>query len=270
MGRGRLTHWLAVTLARFGRPGRIGLWLIAVGGAVYLALGFAELLGVPDRRTWDADASVARSLLLLVAISLIGSASARLRVLENRVSDQRRAMDRERALRVVEDGCRFMLSEVHQRTKLSPLELGVSIWRAGDGQLVRVGKFRLASRQGSGVVWTKGKGAIGRCWLDNDRVVADLTRLHELDVTEATFDALPDATRLGMPWIDFQRTAAYTAVWAEPLRDRDGRWMGCLSVDSEAPGAAQLLRRRVVRNASVLSLVETLAINLAALLGSGG
>lgn len=266
-----LARRIAAVVARFGRPGAIGLWLVAAGGVAYLVLGFAELLGVPDRKTWDSDASVARSLLFLVAISLIGSASARIRVLEDRARDLRRVIAGERAQRVVEDGCRFMLSEVHQRTKLPPVQLGVSVWRAGtDDGLVRVGRFRLASRQSSGVAWVKGKGAIGRCWLDNDTVVADLTPLRDASVTEGTFAELPDETSLGMLWTDFRRTSHYTAVWAQPLRSSSGQWIGCLSVDSEAPGAAPVLQKRVVRDATILSLVETMAINLAALLDSEG
>jgi hypothetical protein len=35
------------------------------GGAAYLVLGFAELLGVPSRAVWEGDQSVGRSLLFI-------------------------------------------------------------------------------------------------------------------------------------------------------------------------------------------------------------
>lgn len=103
-------------------------------------------------------------------------------------------------------------------------------WFPVQRELVRVGQFRLDhNRDSSGIHWTKGKGLIGVAWETGDRQGADLTGLSGLSEKEWT--ELPRAERWGLKYEEFSRVQDYGAVIAHPIKDDQGRTLGCVSID---------------------------------------
>lgn len=99
---------------------------------------------------------------------------------------------------------------------------------------VPAAKVRLRPIPSSGVRWVKGKGLIGRCWETQQPQFLDVAahfRDHEHLSAEA-FEALPEATRFGLTFNDFQRLRGkYGMIAASPLVDDAGRYRGCVTAD---------------------------------------
>jgi hypothetical protein len=125
---------------------------------------------------------------------------------------------------------------------------------------VRVGKVRLAPVPSSGIRWTTGKGAIGRCWERSAVVIADLaTDFHPfLAYTKQEWDGMAHETRYGLTFEEFQRVKdKYGLVVAVPIFSASDRYVGCITADMP-PGAhtAAVNRQALV---AALSLAAQLA-----------
>jgi hypothetical protein len=70
------------------------------------------------------------------------------------------------------------------------------------------------------IVWTKGKGVIGRCWARNETTFADLAEFRRRHNHRRAFCELPRDERFRFTWGEFQDTKRYRAVLAVPLRPR--------------------------------------------------
>lgn len=100
---------------------------------------------------------------------------------------------------------------------------------------VRVAKVRLGPIPSSGIVWTKGKGVIGKCWETRTEQYEDLNaRFAPYQAYDrAQWDALPATDRFGLTYDDFQRLGhKYGIVAAVPIVDRNERYIGCVTVDT--------------------------------------
>jgi hypothetical protein len=100
-------------------------------------------------------------------------------------------------------------------------------------------KVRLRPIPASGVQWTKGKGLIGRCWETRQPQFVDLAA-HFADYEQLgaeDFGRLPEATRFGLTFDDFQRLKGkYGIVAASPIVDEKGRYLGCVTADFPVEG----------------------------------
>ena len=120
--------------------------------------------------------------------------------------------------------------------------------------LHRIGRERIRSTpRHSNVVWTRGKGVIGRCWDSGQDYGLDLRAIYaeaagmtedewsnlgsdEPGITEDEWSKLPTQTRLGLSYHDFLRTRHHRVVVATPILDRFDRVIGVVSADSrDAP-----------------------------------
>ncbi|WP_330173976.1 hypothetical protein OG875_10590 [Streptomyces sp. NBC_01498] len=107
-------------------------------------------------------------------------------------------------------------------------------WR---GYLRRVATYRLGSTPITrSFAPVRGVGVVGLCWKRNGEVSYDvrtlageLTNRQEFDTRRATAGA--DAV-MGFSWSEFQRVSHRGAVFASPIRDRSGDFIGCISVDA--------------------------------------
>ena len=107
-------------------------------------------------------------------------------------------------------------------------------------RLVRVLRFRLDdSPPPSAVTWSKGKGVIGRCWLDRRtqhvccRQVATTWGDRQLSPDE--FAELPDAVRSGFSHREFVGIAhKYAEILAVPILSEAGETLGVMSIDVAA------------------------------------
>jgi hypothetical protein len=109
--------------------------------------------------------------------------------------------------------------------------------------LLRVAKVRLGSAPpGSGIVWTQGKGVIGRCWVEDKAIVMDSAAAYAPFMTVSREEwqrQVPADVRLNLTFGEFKRIRGrYASVIAVPVRDRTGAVRGCVVADilRDAPG----------------------------------
>jgi hypothetical protein len=119
------------------------------------------------------------------------------------------------------------------------------------------------------VPWTRGKGVFGVAWEQKAPVIMDLDAdLYQRASTEVEFNALDDATKLGLAWDEVQRTKRYKVVYAAPLFNRDEtnpKIIGLLSIDCLEPGHYEALCAATFDNHDfnndILGLCEAAAIS---------
>ena len=214
---------------------------------------WAKLVDWPTTQWWTQNAPSMSGWLFLAGLGTamsarlrVGQLERRNRVLRERVDTQtERAEDAERR-RQNDELLKSLLTAVHQATGLNPVTLGSSVWLvppdpAGPA-LQRLTNYQFHSRQSTRIAWTKGKGTIGQCWESEVELVTNPGSWRDLQ--RGDFEALTEDKRLGMSWQEYQATAAYSAVWAVPLKDHEGRLRGVLSVDCDDPsdGVSGLLK----------------------------
>lgn len=162
--------------------------------------------------------------------------------------------------------CVALAAEVHRITGIDLEILGVSVWRVYvPGRrwwphrrhvdcLERVERFRIGAHPApSDASWTKGKGVIGKCW-DNEQLL-----FQDWGSTQRSFSgvtSMSDSRWNGVTanrrW-GFDRTNyldainKYAQVLAQPITDRHGAFIGCLSID--IPAAADGIVPVVAENA---------------------
>lgn len=135
------------------------------------------------------------------------------------------------------DLCQQVLTTVHQaKPGISVESLAVHLWKVSGASLDRMASYRVERRSDSGVTWTKGKGAVGSCWATNLEIEADLADLHQAAGSgERGFYAVNDEERFYLTWDEYQMTRRYQSILATPLRDKDAKFIGCLSIDTTQP-----------------------------------
>lgn len=123
-------------------------------------------------------------------------------------------------------------------------DLGLHVWRIRrNGQppfrrrLHRVATYRLGSAPATrSFAPRKGVGVVGLCWKRNEEVSVDVEALAARLTTESDYlayrrDHGADAV-MGLSWADFLRVRHRGAVFASPIRNGRGQFVGCVSVDT--------------------------------------
>jgi hypothetical protein len=113
-------------------------------------------------------------------------------------------------------------------------------WRKHLYRAVRVRHAHVP--QSSRILWTKGKGTVGRCWKEEKLVAKDTKTLYGQYLTgsEADWNGAPDHVRMNLSFEEFQRIRElYSEVVAVPIFDKKGQFRGCAVVDTryDAPGS---------------------------------
>jgi hypothetical protein len=123
-------------------------------------------------------------------------------------------------------------------------DLGLHIWRVKRTlrhpvakRLARVTTYRLGTTPvNRPFTPAKGVGVVGLCWKHNKEAAVDVEALASLLTTEADFDS--HRTRngadsvMGMTWVQFNDVKHRGAVFASPVRNGRGTFVGCVSVDA--------------------------------------
>jgi hypothetical protein len=138
-----------------------------------------------------------------------------------------------------------LLMQTHAvRPKIDLEDLGLHIWRIKrslqhpvQGRLARVATYRLASAPTSRAFTpARGVGVVGLCWAQDAQVGVDVADLRTRLVDESTYDAYRthngDDSVMGLSWTEFQRLKHRGAVFASPIRNGRGRFVGCVSLDA--------------------------------------
>ncbi|MBA9002711.1 hypothetical protein [Thermomonospora cellulosilytica] len=106
------------------------------------------------------------------------------------------------------------------------------------GELIRVATYRLGSAPATRSIRpTPGVGVVGLCWRRNQEVGENVERLAARLPDEQSYEAYrqangPDAV-MGFSWADFTRYRHRGAVFASPIRNTRGGFIGCVSFDAE-------------------------------------
>lgn len=173
----------------------------------------------------------------VIVLAVVGLAESLARVIGGVVRERQL-----REARWLSETLRALLVQVVQASQLDWTDVGVNAflvrrryrWVGGQA-LKRIGRERIRSAPPpSSVVWTVGKGVIGRCWELGTDLGVDL-RDHFAGVeanTPEEWTKLTDEERLGLTYEDFQRTRQYGVVVATPVLDRAGSVLGVVSADS--------------------------------------
>jgi hypothetical protein len=210
-----------------------------LGGTLCLV---ARQYDVPSRTFW-VDLLEDRGYLVVVLIAFIGvfGTLTPFEVIAEKKLIERRTATRHQIL------LHFgrMLEIARRATPPIPLgDLGLHIWRIRRslrhplrGQLVRVATYRLgstpATRSFSPPI---GVGVVGLSWKRNEEVSVDVARLATDLPDEATYLAYRDASGadsvMGLSWSEFVRVRHRGAVFASPVRNGSGIFIGCVSMDA--------------------------------------
>jgi hypothetical protein len=142
--------------------------------------------------------------------------------------------------------CSALTHYIAANTTIAHESIGVHAWKPkglfGVRRLVRIQSYRTARRPPTSITWTKGKGALGRCWAEGQTKLVNLEPIHKKAKTKQDFcEKLDSEERWGFSWSDFQTTQTYAAILATPIMKNGFR--GCLSVDVRKPGHARELQR---------------------------
>jgi hypothetical protein len=215
-----------------------GSWLTTKGlviAAVIFGVGKLSLdWHIPSAKFWTdtADWSTPALYFFGAYTLVVGPIKTYLLTVENRRLKQ--------AKRVGET-CHQLVLTVRQSAPTVPMEsLAAHAWRVKGDTLERLPGFRVQPRPDSGVVWSKERGALGQCWRDNVEIEADLTNVHAAaGIGRAAFDAIPADGRFFLDWDQWRKTDRYWAIFVTPLRDKDGNFIGCVSIDCTKDGVAQ-------------------------------
>ncbi|MYW05390.1 hypothetical protein [Streptomyces sp. SID3343] len=129
----------------------------------------------------------------------------------------------------------------------SPIDIGdvaLYIWRVRrsvrhpwHGRLERVAAYRLGNVQPTrSFAPPKGVGVVGLCWKENAEQKKNVERLAVRLATAGDFESHRNAhgedAVMGLSWLDFTRVRHRGAVFATPIRNRAGNFVGCISVDA--------------------------------------
>jgi hypothetical protein len=202
----------------------------------------AHQYGVPSEEFWS-DLLSDRGYLLVALIAMIGifGVLTPFEWLSNHRQMERRAGVRQQIL------FRFgrMLSLAQNvNPPLDQGDLGLHIWRVGRSlrhpikrRLYRLASYRLGSTPATrSFNPPKGTGVVGLSWKHNTEESIDVKKLATELTDSSKFRAHrskygPDAV-MGMTWEEFRRVRHRGAVFASPIRNGQGAFIGCVSVDA--------------------------------------
>lgn len=192
------------------------VWAAIVGLGVILQV--AEIIpALPKLEPWVWGVSLG-----IIAIDNVGTLFVRKAradkadreaKLQNVLQAALRQLVGTRELRLEDLGANIYLAERWQRFKSTPPST----------KLERVARYRpIGYPQQSGVDWTEKKGAVGECWRVRRPVYKDwhaiANRYAGSELTEGAFDKIPEETRSGFDFRDFQAIVGkYDEIVTEPI-----------------------------------------------------
>lgn len=203
--------------------GWFGLWGTAFASSVWAIGNVGRTLGQPSPAFWTDNAAIVNPILFVAGMwaLLLGPINS------IRLTRQLRRVQGNRHIEALSHQ---LLITAHELCPGLQLEaLAVHPWQVNGDRLERLLGYRIERRKDSGVIWTKGRGAVGVCWETGQDVEADLTGLHVPD--EATFVAIPADHRFNITWHEYLSTSRYWSIFVTPLKDAKGKFIGCVSVD---------------------------------------
>jgi hypothetical protein len=215
---------------------KLGWWLAALNGMAVFVVGAARL-NWPSAAFWDTYRI--HVLVALGATAAVPVAQASMAQLGERSRSKELEKQRD-----IETCLTSSLIYCVKHAGAHWLDIGIQAfvvagrWPRVERQ-ERVAKVRLRPVSSSGVSWGKGKGVIGRCWATHAPQYEDLeVRFAAYSaIDQAGWESLPESTRFGLSYDDFQRLKdKYGIVAAVPIKDASGKYLGCVTADAAPRG----------------------------------
>ena len=139
---------------------------------------------------------------------------------------------------------RLLALAVKAQPSIAPTDLGLHIWTIRRSwrtrpfqRLARLATYKLGTTPATrSFEPAKGVGVVGLCWKRNEEVGFNVAALAELLRTQEQYESYrnnkgEDAV-MGLSWMDFERIRHRGAVFASPIRNSRGEFIGCVSVDA--------------------------------------
>lgn len=200
------------------------------------------------------------SVMLLVAATLTAGGAAFFGPIQRALRTQDaavRAADLERAERM-RAGLRIAFRRIAASTTTHEwTDFGLAAYvvaRPADSAvpiMQQVASVSFVSRSPTGIVWTRGKGVVGRCWETEQDEAINLAshRVRQAIRSRSAWNGLPEAIRMQLTFDEIRSVNGYGAVVAVPIVSSDPfdrRVLGVLSVHGPH-GSFDHLKSRPVR-----------------------
>lgn len=203
----------------------------------------AQEYAVPSESFWD-DIMGGRGYLVAALVLIIATFGA---LAPLQLWAERSQMERRTAIRhqILNHFGRLLEIASQAEPKPAASDLGLHLWRTAWSlrrprrRLVRAATYRLGSTPATRVFEPgKGVGVVGLCWKRNEEVAINVEDLARRLTTQIDFDAYrrdngADAV-MNLTWSEFVRVRHRGAVFASPIRDARGGFVGCVSVDASS------------------------------------
>ncbi|ASW53761.1 hypothetical protein [Plantactinospora sp. KBS50] len=207
----------------------------------------AQQYSVPSASFWNT-AIGGRGYIIAILVTIIATFGA---LTPAQIWSERSRMARRTAVRhqILNHFGRLLAIASRVDPKPPPSDLGLHVWRIAwalrrpHRRLVRIATYRLGSTPTTRAFEPgRGVGVVGLCWKRNEEVAVDVEQLAERLTTPAKFAAHiesdgPDAV-MNLAWPEFVRVRHRGAVFASPVRNGRGQFIGCVSVDVSSGFAA--------------------------------
>lgn len=237
---------VASVLSRvLGRVWHLGYWLAVGVAAAYATIEVLREREIPDGAFWKMGPAAPYSTVITVS-GLIAAALVAFDSWRNRrrvfVLERRNDLEASAQSLVLHFS---VASGIHVRHLTSHVWVVSRLpWRRDT--LRRLARFSLDPRVPmSQVEWKRGKGAIGRAWVEQLPYSVNLRSLQELHKSDPKgFPDKPEDDRLGLSDAEFRSSGHYWAVFAAPLRhERKGTLLGVATVESTEPNRYQRFQK---------------------------
>ncbi|MET8525603.1 hypothetical protein [Micromonospora sp. NPDC005172] len=201
----------------------------------------AQQYAVPSASFWDGLEG-SRGYLVAILVAVITTFGA---LTPAQIWSERSQMARRTAVRhqILNHFGRLLAIASKVDPKPPPSDLGLHVWRIAWAlrrprrRLVRIATYRLGSTPATRAFEPgRGVGVVGLCWKRNEEVAVDVERLATKLTTDAEYDTYVSANGaddvMNLAWSEFQRVRHRGAVFASPIRNGRGEFIGCVSVDA--------------------------------------
>ncbi|PZG00193.1 hypothetical protein C1I93_03330 [Micromonospora endophytica] len=203
----------------------------------------AQQYAVPSASFWN-DLVGGRGYLIAILVTVIAAFGA---LTPAQIWSERSQMARRTAVRhqILNHFGRLLAIASRVDPKPSASDLGLHVWRVTWSlrrprrRLIRIATYRLGSTPATRTFEPgRGVGVVGLCWKRNEEVAVDVERLAGKLTTHVDYDEYATAEGadavMNLAWPEFARVRHRGAVFASPIRNGRGEFIGCVSVDASS------------------------------------
>jgi hypothetical protein len=181
----------------------------------FAGIQFAKWLKWPNAELWAWGGPLMVVFWVLAALTTVGRLATAV--------DYKRLLDRrhERLQEASYATARMVVNDAALRGS----DIAVFVWAVsgppGLRWLSRAAAAESEPRRTVAILWTKGRGPLGRAWAQNEQVIEDLEDLRTSLADEDAYSQAAWKDRYELEWHEFRELLDYTAVLEMPLTGRN-------------------------------------------------